>query len=147
MGPLARHQQPPITREAQVRVGFDFSRLREIKLHSLLIRFGFGVAASVVAGTVTVLFGDRVGGLFLAFPAILPASLTLIDKEEGRQKAEVDAAGATIGALALVSFALVARELVTRTPMITTGLAAFAAWLLTGLTLYGIATRAVRRRR
>ncbi len=37
-------------------------------------------------------FGPRVGGLFLAFPAILPATLTLLEKKEGKTKACADAA-------------------------------------------------------
>jgi hypothetical protein len=65
-------------------------------------------------------FGPGVGGLFLAFPAIFPASATLIEKHErqkkerlglhgslrGRKAAAIDAAGAAIGALGLLAFAL-----------------------------------------
>ncbi|HEY8671859.1 MAG TPA: DUF3147 family protein, partial [Terriglobales bacterium] len=61
-----------------------------------------------------------IGGLFLAFPAIFPASATLIEKHEeqkknkagldgtvsGRKAASVDAAGSAMGSIGLVVFAL-----------------------------------------
>lgn len=60
-----------------------------------------------------------VGGLFLAFPAMLCASATLVDSHErrrkndaglegqqrGRDAAALDAAGAALGSIALVAFA------------------------------------------
>ena len=66
-------------------------------------------------------FGPAVGGLFLAFPAIFPASATLIEKHEarkkraagilstvrGRQAAALDAAGAVLGSIGLAGFALI----------------------------------------
>jgi hypothetical protein len=66
-------------------------------------------------------FGPVVGGLFLAFPAILPASMSLIQKHEMRKKQEqglngrqraryaagVEAAGAMMGSLGLFGFGFV----------------------------------------
>jgi len=66
-------------------------------------------------------YGPVVGGLFLAFPAIFPASATLIEKHEqekkqsegmhgairGRQAASIDAAGSAMGSIGLLVFALV----------------------------------------
>jgi len=40
------------------------------------------VLTSVAAGLVTLGFGARVGGILLGFPAIMAASLTLIEEEE-----------------------------------------------------------------
>jgi hypothetical protein len=65
-----------------------------------------------------------VGGLFLEFPAIFPASATLIDKHEkekkeraglnghgrARQLVSVDAAGTAIGSIGLFAFAFVIHE-------------------------------------
>src|SRR5205814_1013614 len=65
-------------------------------------------------------FGPAIGGLFLAFPAIFPASATLVEKHEiekkaqkalngqerGRDAAALDAAGAVMGSVGLVLFAL-----------------------------------------
>jgi hypothetical protein len=43
--------------------------------------------------------------MFLAFPAILPATLTLIEKKESKREAEEDDEGALLGAVAMFSFA------------------------------------------
>ncbi len=99
------------------------------------LRFLFGATIAVAAGLVSLRFGARVGGLLLAFPAILPASLTLIAKQDGRSKASIDAMGAVLGALAMVGFALTAHLLLP--PL---GLAALviagAGWLLLAVALY-----------
>src|SRR5205814_1515179 len=81
--------------------------LRSVQPRDLAVRFAFGFGVSVVAGIVTLTFGSRAGGLFLAFPAILPASLTLIEEKQGRRQAEGNAVGAILGAVALVVFALI----------------------------------------
>jgi hypothetical protein len=48
---------------------------------------------------------SRDWGLFLAFPAILPASLTLVASQDGRQSAVEEARGAILGAVGLGGFA------------------------------------------
>jgi len=50
-----------------------------------VVRFMFGAAISLLAGLIGMKFGPVVGGLCLGFPAILPASLTLIEKKEGKE--------------------------------------------------------------
>ena len=57
---------------------------------------------AAIAAIVSLVFEVRIGGVFLAFPAILPATLTLIEKEESRRKAEDDDVGAVLGAAALI---------------------------------------------
>jgi len=121
-------------------------KLCQIRVRDLATRFAFGFAVSVFAGLVTLAAGNRVGGLFLAFPAILPASLTLIDKREGRQAAATDVSGAVLGAVALISFALVSWQLSGRAPLGIAQGAAAAAWIATAGLLY-FATSAVVRRR
>ena len=64
----------------------------------LAIRFGFGGAVTVTTELIARTFGPEIAGLFLAFPAILPASLTLIRQNEGREAAANDALGATLEA-------------------------------------------------
>jgi MFS family permease len=80
-----------------------------------------GGATTVVAGLIAARFGPLVGGLFLAFPAIFPASATLIEKHvrerkekaglsgarRGKEAAALDAAGAMLGSFGLVAFAAV----------------------------------------
>jgi hypothetical protein len=83
--------------------------------HSLLFRWGDNRDCGAA--------GERIrsgfGGLFLAFPAIFPASATMVEKHErekkreagifnsyrGRQAAALDARGAAIGSIGLACFA------------------------------------------
>jgi hypothetical protein len=123
-----------------------FARLREMRPRDLMIRFAFGFVVSVIAGVVTLAVGDRAGGLFLAFPAILPASLTLIAEKEGDSQAEVDAGGALLGAFALVAFAVVSWQALGRVPLVPAELAAAAAWLAVSVGAYFAIRRAMRRR-
>jgi hypothetical protein len=71
------------------------------------VRFVFGGIVTAFTGLVAHRFGPEVGGLFLAFPAILPASLTLVKEHEGRAQAVEDARGACLGSLGLAAFAFV----------------------------------------
>jgi uncharacterized membrane protein YfcA len=128
-------------------VSFDGARLRDTRPRDLVIRFAFGFAVSVVAGIVSMSIGDRPGGLFLAFPAILPASLTLIADKESTSEAEVDAAGALIGAAALVAFAVVSWQALARLPLVVADAAAFGAWLVASVGTYFAVRWTIRRRR
>jgi hypothetical protein len=75
-------------------------------------RFGFGGVVTVATGVLGHHFGPVVGGMLLAFPAILPASLTMVKRHDGRTPAVDDARGARIGAFALAAFAIAAWLLV-----------------------------------
>ncbi len=59
-------------------------------------------------GVVEVRARRRAGGIFLAFPAILAASLTLIEQKDDSAEAREDARGAVLGGCALALFAGVA---------------------------------------
>jgi len=103
-------------------VAIDFSALRRVKFHEYALRFLLGGSITVVTGIIAHKFGAAMGGLFLAFPAIFPASCTLIEKHEvekksklgldgrvrGRKAAALDAVGAALGSIGLVGFAAVA---------------------------------------
>jgi hypothetical protein len=105
-----------------LKIEFDISSLRRIKWSDYAVRFFFGGLVTAAAGVIAKEFGPAVGGLFLAFPAIFPASATLIENNErdrkrragkkgarrGRQAAAVDAAGAALGSIALLAFGLIA---------------------------------------
>jgi Protein of unknown function (DUF3147) len=85
------------------------------------MRFLFGGLITVATGMIAKEYGPGVGGLFLAFPAIFPASLSLVNKHtkekkervglngtnRGRAAAALDAKGSIAGTLGLVAFALV----------------------------------------
>jgi hypothetical protein len=112
--------------------------LREVKPGDLLIRFALGAAISIVAGLVSLIVNAKAGGLFLAFPTILPATLTLIEKNESKRDAEEDDAGALLGSVAMASFAVTA---VWGLSVLAAGAALAAAsgsWLLTAIGLYVI---------
>jgi hypothetical protein len=101
-------------------VQLNLAALRETRWYEYLIRFALGGAMTVIAGLIAARFGPIVGGLFLAFPAIFPASATLIEKHvrerkeraglagarRGKEAAALDAAGATLGSFGLAAFAL-----------------------------------------
>lgn len=86
-------------------VELNLAALRKSRWSDYVERFAFGGCVSVIVALVTHHFGSGWGGLFLGFPAILPATLTLVKDHDGRPKAADDAAGATCGAIGLVGFA------------------------------------------
>jgi uncharacterized membrane protein (GlpM family) len=132
----------PVPREgARPRPSCDPGKLREVKPKDLLVRFLFGAGTSLVAGVLTKIIGPFLAGAFLAFPAILLASLTLVADEEGRSKARDDARGAAAGALGLIAFAIVGttRFGIDSTPWVL--LAASGAWAVVAFAAYGIAWR------
>jgi hypothetical protein len=102
-------------------VRVDGSALRDAKWSQYALRFLFGGIVTAIAGLVAQHYGPAIAGLLLAFPAIFPASATLIEKHErqekerkgmsgtvrGRQAASVDAAGSAMGSLGLLGFAVI----------------------------------------
>jgi hypothetical protein len=102
-------------------VQFKPSALAQTRWYEYLVRFVLGGAMTVIAGLIAGRFGPVVGGLFLAFPAIFPASATLIEKHvrerkekaglsgarRGKEAAALDAAGAALGSFGLAAFGLV----------------------------------------
>ena len=125
-----------------MKITFHPSALKQSRFYELLLRFFFGGLITVIAALIAKKFGPVVGGLFLAFPAIFPSSATLIEKHErekkakhglhgllrGRLAAGVDAAGAALGALGLISFALIVWQLLPRFALWLTLLLAILAW-------------------
>ena len=101
-----------------------------------LLRFAFGAGISAVAGLLGMAFGPKFGGLFLGFPAILPASLTLIEKKEGREEAAIDTEGATLGAMAMVVFAVLVAVTATRWGVVLSLAVALAVWSAVAFALY-----------
>jgi hypothetical protein len=85
---------------------FAPSQLRDTKAWEYAVRFVFGGAIAVGTGIIGKIWGPFVAGLFLAFPAILPASLTLVKQHDGRRQAIEDARGARLGSPGLAAFAV-----------------------------------------
>jgi hypothetical protein len=137
------------------------SSLREGRWYEYLIRFALGGGATVLAGLVSSWYGAAAGGLFLAFPAIFCASATLIESHEIRRKREaglagerrgqeaaaLDAAGAALGALGLLAFALVF-ALTVKISIFGAFVGASLAWLVVSVAAWYVRrkTRLVRRR-
>src|SRR5438309_10156507 len=108
-----------------MKVKLTPAELTRVKWYEYAIRLLFGGAVTAAAGIIARDFGPVVGGLFLSFPAILPASATLIEKHEdqkkreagmeggnrGRKAAALDATGATIGSIGLMLFGLTVWQL------------------------------------
>jgi hypothetical protein len=128
------------------------SALKETKPHEYLIRFVFGGAATVLAGLVAKHFGPGPGGLFLAFPAIFPATATLIEAHErkrmakighdgtnrGRMAASIDAAGAALGCAGLAGFAVVLWLWLPKHNAWLIMIAALAVWMVLSVVLWEI---------
>ena len=108
-----------------MRVSVDLSSLGETRWYEYAARFVLGGSITAIAGLIADRWGPVVGGLFLAFPAIFPAGATLIAKHERERKAEAglngivrgslaaaaDAAGAAMGSLGLIAFAIIVWKL------------------------------------
>jgi uncharacterized membrane protein (GlpM family) len=116
------------TSDTAVQPDTRAGKLRQAPARDWLIRFAFGAGVSALAAVVAKTAGPVVGGLFLAFPAILLASLTLVAKQEGGHRAREDARGAALGALGLIGFALVVWGTTPRWPVWLTLTAATLAW-------------------
>jgi hypothetical protein len=119
-----------------VRPRLRLDALREVAPRDLLIRFAFGVGISIAAGLVTLAWGARAGGMFLAFPAILPATLTLIAKKKSKQQAEEDDEGALLGSPAMFAFALAGVWGLDRLAPGVALLLALTAWTVVAVGIY-----------
>jgi hypothetical protein len=136
-------------------VKVDFSSLRRTRWNEYVTRFLFGGAVTVLAGLIAKRFGPGIGGLFLAFPAIFPASASLIQKHEmekkrragqdgtkrGRVAAGIDAFGASMGCVALAAFAMVTWKVLPRVPTVVTLAIATMTWVATSVTMWIVRKR------
>ena len=138
---MSVQHEPALTERVAEAPQLHPGKVREVRLRDLAIRFFAGAATSVVAALVTLALGDRVGGAFLAFPAILAASLTLIEEEEDGVEAREDARGAVLGGIALAGFAVVAALALPSLPGSIALLLATAAWVLIAVGGYAIVWR------
>lgn len=110
------------------------------------MRFVFGGAVTAATGLIATRYGPGIGGLFLAFPAILPASLTLLKAHDGRDEAARAAAGSRLGAIALIAFGGVASALAAYGAPIALA-AAVAVWAALACGLWAVVYGRSRRPR
>jgi uncharacterized membrane protein (GlpM family) len=133
-------------------IKLDFSGLKKTNSHEYMLRFVTGGIITVIAGMIARKFGSGIGGLFLAFPAIFPASATLIEKHERQRKqkkglngekrgtdaAAIDALGAAMGAVGLMAFAGICWWLIPRYPAPLALGGATITWLLVSISTWTI---------
>jgi hypothetical protein len=117
----------------------ELSALGKPAAWEYVVRFVFGGLVTACTGLAAKRFGPAIGGLFLAFPAILPASLTLVRRHDGRAAARDDARGAQLGALGLAGFAAVVLLLGERWPAPLVLAAAAVAWAAIAVSAWLIA--------
>ena len=108
-------------------------------------RFAFGAGISLAAGLIGMKFGPVVGGVLLGFPAILPASLTLIEKKEGKEQASIDSLGAILGALAMIAYAVAVVLVVSRFGVVLSLVVALVVWLVVAFALYALVAAVYKR--
>lgn len=131
-------------------VKLDLAGLRETRWNEYLIRFLFGGLITAIAGAIGKEWGPVVAGLFLAFPAIFPASATLVEKHERERKqrkglqgerrgieaAADDAMGAAIGAIGLIVFAAICWLLIPRYSPVPILAGAMLAWFVVASSIW-----------
>ena len=135
-----------------MKIQVSLSALGQSHWSEYASRFVFGGLATALAGIIAEKYGPVVGGLFLAFPAIFPATATLIESQEkkrkkrscghgvvgGRRAAALDAAGAAAGTFGLMIFGFVVWKLIELLPLWATLLLATLAWLAVSISAWRI---------
>jgi hypothetical protein len=126
-----------------MRIGLDVSSMHRSRWRDYRLRFVFGAMVTALTGLIAKKYGPSAAGVFLAFPAIFPAGATLIEKNEqekkrkagldgtqrGRAAASMDAAGAAMGTLGLIAFAILVWRFLPSHSSLTILLGAGVAWL------------------
>jgi hypothetical protein len=115
-----------------------------------VLRFAFGGLATVLTGVLANRYGPVIGGLFLAFPALFPASATLVEKHERKRKegrgmrsinraraaVALDAFGAALGSIGLFAFGGAVWLLIPQSAWL--GLAAAIVWISVSILAWSI---------
>jgi hypothetical protein len=121
-----------------VKPRLDPEGLRKTKTWEYVVRFIFGGVVTTCTGLIAHRFGPNIGGVFLAFPAILPASLTLVQQHDGRAQAVDDARGARLGSIGLAAFAVVTWRTATTWPAVLVLGVATLAWVAVSVAAWAI---------
>jgi len=128
----------------------DTTAIKQTRWYEYAVRFVFGGVITVIAGAIGKKWGAAAGGLFLAYPAILPATATLLEKhtrerkqrkglnggKRGKAVAGADAAGAAMGSVGLITFGAIGWGLMPRVSPVITLLCGTLAWALTAVSVW-----------
>jgi hypothetical protein len=117
---------------------FQPGRIKEARFSDYAIRFAFGGTISVVAALIGAVLKEPIGGIFTAFPAIMLASLTLIDKAEDREHASYDAVGAALGAVGFIACAFFISRTLGQWPVAASLGMGILIWLVVSVGLYAL---------
>lgn len=140
-------------------VYFNISALTKTNWYQYAIRFALGGLVTALAGLIAKKYGPSFGGLFLAFPAIFPASATLIEKHERERKEQqgksgiqrakkavaADASGAAIGSVGLICFGWYVWRMLPQHGVWSTLLCATTIWLAVSILIWYLRKRHVLR--
>jgi hypothetical protein len=115
---------------------FRLGRIKEARFRDFAIRFAFGGAISIIAALIGTVSNESIGGIFTAFPAILVASLTLIDKQEDPEHASYDSVGAALGAVGFIACAFFISRTLEQWPVAASLGMGLLIWLVVSVGLY-----------
>ncbi len=138
-----------------MKIKIHLDSMKQTRWYEYLIRFTFGGLVTVATGIITNKYGPVVGGMFLAFPSIFPASVTLIqthqekrEKEEGkdkelrthigRQAAGVTSFGSALGSFGLFAYAIIIWQLSIHVAAWLVLFLALVIWLAAGVLAWWI---------
>lgn len=138
-----------------MKVTINVSTVAETKGHQLAFRFILGGLVTALVGVITMRFGPVIGGLFLGFPAIFPASITLVQAHEtqkkrdramngvqrGRDAAGAEAAGAAMGSLGLFVFGFIVWQFAAHHSALMVLTEATVAWFIVAVLVWAIRKR------
>lgn len=127
------------------RISMSPGKVKRTTPKEYALRFVFGGLVTAAVGIVSKAFGPTVAGLFLAFPAILPASVTLLESHENESVAGADALGAVAGSVGLIAFGAVVWACASRIAAVAVLTFAMIAWFAVSCAVWWGSTRWRRR--
>lgn len=144
-----------------MKIKIDTTGVKSSKWYEYVLRFLFGGMVTAAAGLIAKKCGPEIGGLFLAFPAIAPATATLIQKREqekkeragyegaerGRAAAAVDVAGSAMGGFGLAAFSLIVWWRIREWRMAVVLVVATVVWFLVAVSVWQLRETLGRRLR
>ncbi len=134
-----KSNEPSLLHGPDEPVGVSPGKLSAVRWQQMALRFAFGAGTSALSGALATIFNARASGVLLAFPAILAATITLIEKEEDGHMAREDARGAIVGSIALAGYAAIVALVIEHVPAGVSFPIGAVLWLALAIGLYRLA--------